>query len=472
MIAGFDLMETGSDDDALGVAVLKRSYSACPSEVIATVNQLLDKENSNHGRAFIARRLTPIADSTLCAALSQRLDDKSLKPEAYADLLEQLLSWECRQAVDFAKQLVARPIPRSAGGTQRYVLTASRLFLLSSELASWVLSTVQRRHRVHHGFLLAVASSSESRASSLQSLNESGLADLYGSLATEFPYGDDPQTGARWMGPIDEARDFRDRVLRDLQDRGTWASVEALRRIANELPSLAWLSRVINTAVQNTLVSSWQPLTPREIIAMTASPTIRYIQTAAQLLDLVKEALEGYQQYLNGSLSPVRALWDRLSSTKYRPVDESDFTDHVASFLTREIFDKGVVINREVQITRTSRTDILVTAATPAIGTTPATSVALVIEVKGCWNSELMTAMQQQLVNRYMEQAQADVGLYLCGNFTSPGWDPRDYRRARCARRSADELGKELAEQARALSSQGRSVNCAVISAAFATSGA
>ena len=57
--------------------------------------------------------------------------------------------------------------------------------------------------------------------------------------------------------------------------------------------------------------------------------------------------------------------------------------------------------------------------------------LAAVVETKGCWNSELFTALERQLFRDYMIRLHAQVGIYLVGWFDTAKWDPEDSRRDR-----------------------------------------
>jgi len=75
--------------------------------------------------------------------------------------------------------------------------------------------------------------------------------------------------------------------------------------------------------------------------------------------------------------------------------------------------------------------------------------IKTVIEVKGCWHKEILTAMETQLLNRYLKESDCRHGLYLVGWFYCKKWDPR----GRMARKEGiDELRKQLDSQADLLS--------------------
>lgn len=77
-------------------------------------------------------------------------------------------------------------------------------------------------------------------------------------------------------------------------------------------------------------------------------------------------------------------------------------------------------MNREVQVERLTtrgigrRTDILVEV--PSAGGVDRV-LRVVIEVKGCWNEEVPTALQDQLVNTYLQRWSGAAGLYLIAWF-------------------------------------------------------
>ena len=109
-------------------------------------------------------------------------------------------------------------------------------------------------------------------------------------------------------------------------------------------------------------------------------------------------------------------------------------SDYVGRHLKDDLATKSVVVGREVEIRRGEgahlgeRTDIHVSART----STPGGELAeTIIEVKGCWNAELNTAMKSQLVDRYLKDNQCQHGLYLVGWFQCSQWDQSDWRHNR-----------------------------------------
>lgn len=104
---------------------------------------------------------------------------------------------------------------------------------------------------------------------------------------------------------------------------------------------------------------------------------------------------------------------------------------------------RGLIVNREVLVRVTDvvagsgeRTDVEVEAATrldTAKGPT-ADRVAVVVEIKSCWNREVPSAQREQLAERYLPAARSRAGIYLVGSFPQQWWTPKDYRRRDAAR--------------------------------------
>jgi hypothetical protein len=51
--------------------------------------------------------------------------------------------------------------------------------------------------------------------------------------------------------------------------------------------------------------------------------------------------------------------------------------------------------------------------------------VAVVIEVKGCWNNSILTAIDSQLVADYLRLNGLTYGIYLVGWFVCKEWDTK-----------------------------------------------
>ena len=111
---------------------------------------------------------------------------------------------------------------------------------------------------------------------------------------------------------------------------------------------------------------------------------------------------------LHGAQRPIRGLWDKQPDGTFRPIDENSVTDNLRLFLQRVLVGSGIIANREVEIGRVAgarigqRTDIKIDALRRTNEGARFDVITAVIELKGCWNSELFSALEKQLWEKYM----------------------------------------------------------------------
>lgn len=129
------------------------------------------------------------------------------------------------------------------------------------------------------------------------------------------------------------------------------------------------------------------------------------------------------------------------------------------------------MVNREVEVRhgwsgvkRGERVDIHVDAITQT-NAMPG-RLRVIIEVKGCWNDDLYQAMETQLVDRYLQEAQVRASLYLVVRFDCGRSGSRRRCRA-CRTQHEAELRQELEEQAKALSREDQLIRAIVLSASL-----
>jgi hypothetical protein len=183
-----------------------------------------------------------------------------------------------------------------------------------------------------------------------------------------------------------------------------------------------------------------------------------FVQNGEQLLAVLVNSLKRLQQKLQGETPRAIDLWNE--NGEYTPKDENRFSDYIKSHLDEDLKQRGIVLNREVEIRRgvgsTSgeRTDIHVDAVSKIPNETRIDIIKVVIEVKGCWHREILTAMKTQLLDRYLKESDCRHGLYVVGWFYCEQWDKRGKK---SREKGMEELRSELNAQSLALSKDGYS---------------
>ena len=286
---------------------------------------------------------------------------------------------------------------------------------------------------------------------------------------------EDEREEARFLEPRDTLAHWRDSIPRHLAQRGTAESVEALRRCERALPNLSWIRVVIVDAEREMRRNTWVPLRPTEVIRIMRFREGELVDSTEHLLELLLRILKDYQQRLIDQPAITAAqLWNKQTSGLWRPVDENDLSDQVKQYLQERLVGSGIVVNREVQVSRRpgaaigDRTDIQVDAIRKDMDRSTLDVITVAIEIKGCWNQEIKTAMRTQLVNNYMVTINAVAGVYLVGWFPKLKWDKTDSRRKRAPNWGASRAQKLFDTQtAEILDETGKNVSALVVDCGF-----
>lgn len=230
-----------------------------------------------------------------------------------------------------------------------------------------------------------------------------------------------------------------------------------------------WANHAIIRCRENKRRREWSPPSPGDVLALAASREKRMVASGAELLDLVMEGLGRFQQKIRDLPSYRERLWN--TAPYYSPRTENQISDQIRDHLNDDLIGRGIVVNREVELRPSrggeqgERTDIHIDAISR---TDSRDKITVVIEAKGCWNDGLKTAMKTQLVDRYLTNSSVLHGIYLVGWFQSNVWEnSKDSRRGKADTHGWDlEAGqRELEEQAKALSTDGREIRAFVLDA-------
>lgn len=261
-------------------------------------------------------------------------------------------------------------------------------------------------------------------------LSEQMLAKLFLMIRHWFPPANDPPHRGGEMTAYDTVRRVRGKLLEILAERGTESGCDELGRLAQAVSpdEATWVRWMHKEAVTNVRRNLWQPPSADIVKTLLEQFGARLLSSDDDLLELVIESLDRLQTKLKRqSLPRAEDLWrwegSGLKRSRFSPKDEEALADHVASWLLEDLgSEAGVVVNREVQPRRGSRTDIIVEAITPA-NESGFQKLTVVIEVKGCWHSEVLTGLESQLVNGYLKEHAWRCGLYLVGWFICSQWE-------------------------------------------------
>jgi len=466
----------GTADDQPHKQLTHAAYSHAPDEATAALMLTIDKQNDDGDHIFVTGKLEACWDERLGAALLVRAQDRQLKPGCMGSLLRDLLLHGVEGARTFAHSLVPAPPPTSPDERSRAIVAARGLMCYTDD-GGWpvVWPAVAQDTEFGREVIEGIAYTLDSPAATVARwLSEEQLADLYVWLVNQYSYtqGSD-RSGVGYVSPSQSTEEFRDSILTHLKQRGTSQACEAIRRVATQFPELRWLKWTLLDAQALARRNTWSPPQPSDILCMAADRNKRLVQSGAQLLDVIAESIGRLQEKLQAGEPPAAIdLWNEIKEngrTKHTPKDEDRLSDYLKRHLEADLSQRGIAVNREVQIMRGDKTDIHLTAMARQPDGDSYDSIKVIIETKGCWHRQLDTAMDTQLAHRYLKDGGCPHGLYVVGWFNCDRWQEDTPRRRAAARAGTDieHLQEKLDAQARSLSKSGLTVRALVLNAAL-----
>jgi len=450
IILDYPISGSGSNDRNIEIQkeLIKLSYQYAPDEIIQTLITIIDKKNTDNGCIYITQRIERIEDcwdDRLASVLVDKVKDANLNPECMGVLLGNLLGHNVTEARIFAESLISSISLSDEIGLSRAIIAARELLLHTKDAGWSVIWPVIKKDIGFGKKVIELLASDPERPyefpeNAEKVLTEGQLADLYIWIVHQYPHTEDPKLNRD--GKVDTRKKiavFRDSILKYLKQRGTPKACKATQQIINEFPDLNWLKWVLHEALEIMRSKTWEPLKPCEILKMTRDQSVRLIQNGEQLLEVLVESLERLEKELQRKPQPAAIdLWNKIKKGKknaYRPKGENEISDYIARHLCKDLCERGVVINREVEIQRGEgsgqgeRTDIQVNAVIRNQDNEIYDTITVIIEVKGCWHRDLDNAMGTQLVGRYLKDNHCQYGLYLVGWFNCDQWDTTDSRK-------------------------------------------
>lgn len=391
-------------------------------------------------------------------------DARVAAARTWSCLIDALLQMNDYGALDAAKNVLSM----TANSKIRRVLgpAAGVCMLRTGLLDAWEAVRDEMRRGSHLSHDIARQISSNDLLPLSSSASEKQLVEVFDWLSGVVP----PETEV-WQngsGPpemrLHEARNF---ILSALVERGTSASVLAVRAIADRHPEDLRIRSSLIEARRTAQTKNAMSPSPEEVVLMLSHPGRRIVQTAMQLSRVVVEVLDRISEDLH---SHSNLLWDGERGARpdsapatsprpvtWRPKPEGSLVAYLQNQLALRLKLDPVIVNREVLVNPTDdrdsgeRADLLVQATTGAGYSDASPDVLSVpIEVKGSWNDEVPKAQRVQLAERYLPALGTDSGIYLVGWYDLTHWDSVDDHRKPQAKllKSSDDLHNSLVSQA------------------------
>ena len=264
----------------------------------------------------------------------------------------------------------------------------------------------------------------------------------------------------------DSIKELRWKLIGSLVSRASRQDITELETLHAELPDAGLERTVANAKKQHRLLNPQYP-SPEEVLRMATDPTRLPIRSDAELQHAVVAAFGIVQdQIAHREQRDASIFWSPAGKNKdagLRPRDENYISDRIVAMLLGILGSRGVTVTRESEANRYDRTDILVQAP-PDIAKGRSELASVAVEVKGSWHKEVLTAMQSQLADRYLNGMGRKHGIFLVVWFEPEHWSDTDTSRKRASKQNTpDQLEAKLVEQANVLKGEGYEIEPIVL---------
>jgi len=427
-------MESSEKAKLLDETLLKVANIYASDEIKKALIFSIKKENRKDGWIEL-NRLNCIWDDKLEAVLLRRLKLKNLQPNLFRSILGFLLQHHSQSAQDYVIRKIKAYQGDHKANEKENVAAAIQLLLVYNDNPKWdvIWGVLKEDSELADDVIGGLAYHQETQKA-FSFLPFDQLAELYLFLVKHYPPEDDPkhENGGMYAVTVrDKIGDWRDSILNFMANRGSPEACGALRGLSVELPHYEHLQYTLFKAEFNMRQKTWTPLNETELLDLFLRSDAILVESEQHLLDAVIQSLKNLDLLLQGETPMAISLWNEWNENHknlYRPKDENRLSDYVKTHLEKELKQRGVIVNREVEIRRGEETDIRVDAIKKTANSGVYDTVTVIIEVKGCWHHELENAMMAQLKDRYLKNNRCRVGLYLIGWFNCDKWDRKDYR--------------------------------------------
>ncbi len=465
------------ENDESHILLMKIAYENAPDEILSAFSKIIDYDNETYDFIFLKQRLLNCWDEKLAALLFEKAQASHIKYKSKESLFDSLFEHKYLPALDYAKEFIQKPLPTEENLYKLYIYFAACLVIYYPENASeLVFPKIHENDDVGRDIIIEISKEREYRHGNISAIAnripEEDIAKIYIWIEKRYPPKDDPvHQGAYSPGDRDNIADFRNGLIRNLTDRGTFEACEQLAYIYRQLPKNDWLKWTMIDARENALRNTWTPVTPEQLLSLFNKSALYIVRNENDLQEVIIDWFEKFQGELQGETYAAPDLWN--TNNPMQPKDENNFSDYIKRNLQRDIKILGIAALREVEVRRGlgnkegEETDIYVTAFISGELLGQKQKIVVIIESKGCWHAKILTAMKTQLVDRYLKDNQCRHGIYLVGWFSCPQCKKTNCATKQCKKTSMNDLRDILKKQANQLSQNGTIVREVVLDASL-----
>ncbi len=451
------------------ITLMKSAYENGPDEILSAFGKIIDYENEKYDLIFLKPRLLNCWDEKLATFLFGKAQSPNIHGKSKESLFDSLFEHKYLPALEYAKEFIQKPIPTDGNDYNLYVYLATCIMIYYPEYANkLIFPKFYENEKLIQSFIVKISEEREYRHGNISAfankIPEEDIARLYICIETRYPHKEDPvHNGAYSPDFRDNVVGFRDGLIRNLTDRGTFEACRQLGNISQQFPENDWLKWTMVDAKENALRSTWVPVTTEQLLSLLNKKSLYIVRNEKDLQKVIINWLSKFQEELQGETYAAPDLWN--TRPPMEPKDENNFSDYIKRNMGKDLKNYGIAALREVEVRRGKlggnsgeKTDISVIAFIKGELSGQEQEICVIIESKGCWHSELLIAMETQLVNRYLKDNQCRHGIYLVGWFGCPQCKKKNCKTKQCKTGSITDLRNLLNKQTLDLSKDGATI--------------
>ncbi len=416
---------TGVDD--YPKIIIKFFYDKIPNEMLILLKKLIDIGSQKDERIWIIKKFEYCWDDNVNEIIHDKIIEEDLQMNCFISLISELFNRKYKPTIDFS---LDKYLNHFSNDKLKYekskVVCKELIYNCLRETWNTLWKIIKTNENFGKELLLNIAYEREDEKKFLMELSELELTELFIWLEEKFPEKNfEKPENYHFVDPREEIENFKFKIINELNQRGNSNALALIIQIKLNFPKLTWLDRIIYESKIIIRQKNWIPLKPIELLTLLEDKNLRFVSDENDLVNIILESLSKLNIEMHGTTPTVKFIWN---SEPIKPRSEGDLSDFVKLHLQKDL--SKIVVNREVEIRPTvgkskgENTDLLVQTFVKSNND----FISVIVEVKGSWNRNLKTDMNNQLKSRYLKNNQCRYGIYLVGWFLCDSWDKRDYR--------------------------------------------
>ena len=333
--------------------ILALAYSKAPKPFVVALKRHVETHINNDSQRSIIWHLGTAWCAEIKNVFLELLQRQPLKASAAQDILQLLVSKEEREGETMVASFFQGQDPQFSCSVY---LPVAGTVLLTNFPSTWgvrILETFASQPTLGRAIVPRLLRGGQQPVDWLSKIPPKQLTQFWDWLSQQ--YRGDPYERDDGDGTVTIEHDiyhFRNGVFQTVTQSGKPEACDAMVELIARRPDQFWLGDVLAEMRKTTHRKAWVRPAPSRLMQSFAASEKRIIRTAGELHRTVLESLSRFDAELRGA-PPSTELWNETGQGKkklWQPKDEMNLSNCLKRFLERDLKERGIIADREVQI--------------------------------------------------------------------------------------------------------------------------